>query len=459
MSKRLNYLDCMDVQETLHFVDELVFKKTKKHLDDLQRKIIEDLLDGKTYQKISEENGYNPNHIGEVSRKLYQLLSESLGETINKSNFAWTIESAINSKIFDFGNNHVNYCVDSSELIKNKNNDKEEEIKPEKCYYDLTFAPTVINFYGREKESEILTDWLLNKKTKLVSVLSLKGVGKRHLIKRFIDLNRDEFEVIIWKNLKYPQALDLLLDNLLQVFTSDIQKNTDDKLRELLNYMAGKKCLFIFNEFHNIFADNQFAGHYQPEYKNYQYLLKLITKAEHQSSLILISEEKCDEMHCLDEELYPVKCLDLKGLDNIDIFRNIGLKDENCWLKLLKLYEGNPSYLKDIAVLIKDVYDGRVSEFLEEENIFITAKMQENLTKVFKRLSPIEKQIIQALSQLQKPSSRKELKLSLNLSATDFIKGLQSLQRRYLLTKIQGEEILFNISPILKKFIDNAGIE
>ena len=48
----------MDVQETLHFVDELVFKKTKKHLDDLQRKIIEDLLEGKTYQKISEDNQF-----------------------------------------------------------------------------------------------------------------------------------------------------------------------------------------------------------------------------------------------------------------------------------------------------------------------------------------------------------------------------------------------------------------
>lgn len=85
--------------------------------------------------------------------------------------------------------------------------------------------------------------------------------------------------------------------------------------------------------------------------------------------------------------------------------------------------------------------------------------MQSSLTKVFKRLSPIEKQIIKALSKLQKPSSRNELKSSLNLSATDFIKGLQSLQRRYLLTKIQGEEILFNLSPIFKQFIDNAGIE
>lgn len=35
-----------------------------------------------------------------------------------------------------------------------------------------------------------------------------------------------------------------------------------------------------------------------------------IAHIEHQSSIILISQEQCSEMHCLDEQLYPVKCLE-----------------------------------------------------------------------------------------------------------------------------------------------------
>jgi hypothetical protein len=101
------------------------------------------------------------------------------------------------------------------------------------------------------------------------------------------------------------------------------------------------------------------------------------------------------------------------------------------------MYERNLSYLKDIAVLIKDVYHGCVSEFLQEENIVITAKIKESLTAIIKRLSPIEKQIIQALSNLEKDCSRNELKSSLDCSGDDFIKGLQSLQKRYLLTEIK----------------------
>jgi hypothetical protein len=160
-------------------------------------------------------------------------------------------------------------------------------------------------------------------------------------------------------------------------------------------------------------------------------------------------------MYYSDEKL---DLLELQGLNNRAILNNLGLEDEESCLKLVQMYERNLSYLKDIAVLIKDVYHGCVSEFLQEENILITAKIKESLTAIIKRLSPIEKQIIQALSNLEKDCSRNELKSSLDLSGDDFIKGLQSLQKRYLLTEIKESEILFNLSPVFKKYIKDTGI-
>jgi hypothetical protein len=160
-------------------------------------------------------------------------------------------------------------------------------------------------------------------------------------------------------------------------------------------------------------------------------------------------------MYYSDEKL---DLLELQGLNNRAILNNLGSEDEESWLKVVQLYERNLFYLKDIAVLIQDVYHGCVGEFLQEENIVITAKIKESLTTIIKRLSPIEKQIIQALSNLEKDCSRNELKLSLDLSGDDLIKGLQSLQKRYLLTKIQESEILFNLSPVFKKYIKDTGI-
>lgn len=82
----------MTVTEILQFVDSLVFSETEKHLDDLQKKIIEEIFKGKTYQQIADIYDYDEGYIGDECRKLFKILSEQLGENINKSNFCWTIE-------------------------------------------------------------------------------------------------------------------------------------------------------------------------------------------------------------------------------------------------------------------------------------------------------------------------------------------------------------------------------
>ena len=108
----------------------------------------------------------------------------------------------------------------------------------------------------------------------------------------------------------------------------------------------------------HIFTPGQFAGQYQAEYKDYQNFFTTIAETEHQSNIILIGQEKCAEMQCLDDRLYPVKALELLGLYDINILDNTGLNNQDSWLKLIQLYEGNPTYLKDIASLLQDIYDG-----------------------------------------------------------------------------------------------------
>lgn len=46
---------------------------------------------------------------------------------------------------------------------------------------------------------------------------------------------------------------------------------------------------------------------------------------EHQSSLILISQEQCSEMYYEDEN---IDLLELQELNNQEILNNLGLKDE-----------------------------------------------------------------------------------------------------------------------------------
>ncbi|WP_254174788.1 ATP-binding protein [Planktothrix pseudagardhii] len=455
----------MTVTEILQFVDRLVFSETEQHLDDLQKKIVEQVFKGKTYKQIADIYDYDEGYIGDECRKLFKILSEQLGEDIKKSNFVSTIERLqitsspliihTNSNHSKQNNNHTfNFCIPS---LNNSNNNQEKNLnaKSKSVYHDLTLAPQIINFYNRETELETLSNWILKQNSRLISILGLSGIGKTALVKRFIDLNLDQFEVIIWKSLKYPKPLELLVQDLLNIIKPEDKQTIDAQFKQLLDLFIEKKCLIILDDVQNIFTPGEFAGQYQPEYHSYQNFFTLITETQHQSSLILISQEQCGEMESLDEELYPVKCLELPGLYDTQILNHKGLENDESWLTLINLYEGNPSYLKSIAILIKNIFDGDVAEFLAENELVITQEMRSHFNQLYNRLSPIEQQIVLKFSQFEQSLSRETLRETVELSSTDLINGLQSLQKRYLVTKVKEDKTMFKLSSVLREYLEN----
>lgn len=456
----------MNVTEILQFVDSLVYQHTGKHLDDVQRAVVKGSYEGETYNEIGEKNHFNKSHVGEVGGNLWKILSEALGEDIKKTNCRSVLErlyiqSCDNSlNVYNINGNNNVYTPQILDNNFQRNNTQKSE--PHKnlisAYRDLTLAPRVIKFSNRETELQTLYNWIFNQNTALISVLGLSGIGKTALVRRFIDLNLDSFEVIIWKNLEFTPSLNQVITEILTtVETPEIIKTSP--VCQLLTLLKEKRCLIIIDDVQHIFTPGEFAGQYQAEYKDYQKFFTAIAETEHQSNMILISQEKCAEMQCLDDRLYPVKALELLGLDDINILDNISLNNQDSWLKLIQLYEGNPSYLKDIASLIQDIYDGSVADFLAESSLIITQKMQFNFHNLFNRISPIEQQIILELSKSSQPRSREELQANLPFSSVDFVKGLQSLQSRYIVTKIKPDKTLFKLSPVFREYVSNYWID
>ncbi|MEY3334674.1 MAG: hypothetical protein RLZZ176_2977, partial [Cyanobacteriota bacterium] len=69
-------------------------------------------------------------------------------------------------------------------------------------------------------------------------------------------------------------------------------------------------------------------------------------------------------------------------------------------------------------------------------------------------LTDVEKQILLKIVQNQQPLSRDEIKESLSLSSMEIINGLQSLTRRFLLTKLENDEKqFFNISSVFRQYL------
>lgn len=182
-----------------------------------------------------------------------------------------------------------------------------------------------------------------------MAVLGLTGIGKTTLVKRFIDLNIQKFDVVIWRNLKLVKSLNYLMTDLLKKIRIENQNIliSDEQFTEIFDLLSNQKCLIVLDDVQNIFISGKFAGKYQTQHTEYQNFFQAIAEIEHQSCLILISQEKTQEMTALDRELYPIQCLDLEGLDNLaglEIIQEYKLQDREYWLNLNNMYQGNPLF-------------------------------------------------------------------------------------------------------------------
>jgi hypothetical protein len=113
----------MDTAHILQFVDEVVCAKTGKHLNDLQRKIIEGILKQQKYSDIAGTYGCTAGHAKDVGYKLLHMLSDVFDEPVDKYNLKSVLERQLNLNInfgdrtTNFGNsNTINYINGCSEL-------------------------------------------------------------------------------------------------------------------------------------------------------------------------------------------------------------------------------------------------------------------------------------------------------------------------------------------------------
>mgnify|MGYP006335635837 FL=1 len=129
----------MDLTKVLKYLDEQVVAQTGKHLDSLQIAILKGVINGHKYADIAKEYKCTAGHAKDEAYELWQILSEALGEDLNRSNFRASLErlgvdkSHYKSQIighYVIGGN-INHCSNPSEVKEKAEAENFESISRE----------------------------------------------------------------------------------------------------------------------------------------------------------------------------------------------------------------------------------------------------------------------------------------------------------------------------------------
>ncbi|MDQ2099387.1 MAG: ATP-binding protein [Tychonema bourrellyi B0820] len=454
----------MELKEVLRFADDKVFSKTGKHLDDLQEAILKETLQGRKYAaKVAQDRDCSDGYVRVAASELWKILSDVFGEDVSKVNVRAILERAkfytnfsptIGSENVTV-NNNLNIC---QERARSPTESPNPQPTPKQLHIDLGDAPQIFTFFDRTSELSTLENWITHDRTRLIALLGISGIGKTTLSLRLINQIKTQFDYVIYRSLRFSPTLDATLTNLLQIFSqpSEIPQNIETKISQLLDYLRKYRCLIVLDDVQMLFSSRQLAGQYQTGYEDYQLFFKLIADVCHQSCLILNSWEKPREIARLSKEDHPVRCFELGSLGEAakEILNSQKLTDEETWSTLIDIYQGNPLWLELTATLIRELFGGRVAEFLQCEMPILDEGLQFQLSQPFGRLTAAELAVMVHLANLPEPVAVSRFFNKIPFSPSEIVNAVRYLGSRFLLDTIEQEKItLFSLNPVLKQYV------
>jgi transcriptional regulator with XRE-family HTH domain/Tol biopolymer transport system component len=303
-------------------------------------------------------------------------------------------------------------------------------------------APDVASFYGREWELDLLAEWLVEERCRVVSVLGQGGIGKSALATKVMHHVAKSFEVVIWRSLRDVPSCEALLDSCLQVLApqglSDASSSIEKRQDLLLECLRNRRVLLVYDNVESFLEEGEESGRMRADYEGFARVLRRVAETEHQSCWLLTSREKSSELVPLEGSRAPVRALRLARLDAEACQQLLAEKgvagSTSEHLQLVETYAGNPLALKIVAQTIVDLFDGQIAPFLDQGEV-VFGGVRTLLDEQYIRLSAPEQSVLVWLAILREPVNLQELLkvLGVPVPRSQVLEAVESLHRRSLI--------------------------
>jgi len=322
-------------------------------------------------------------------------------------------------------------------------------------------ALAVTNFYGREWELDLLAEWVVEERCRVVSALGQGGIGKSALATQVMHRVAEDFEVVIWRSLRDVPTYEALLDSCLQVLAPqalrDASSSPERRQDLLLECLRSRRVLLVYDNLESFLEEGEDSGRLRAGYEGFSRVLRRVAETEHQSCLLLTSREKPGDLVPLEGIRAPVRALRLARLDAgacQQLLAEKGVAGSTSeQLRLVEAYAGNPLALKIVSRTIVELYDGQIFPFLEQGEV-VFGGVRALLDEQYARLSALEQSMLLWLAILREPVNLPELQavLGVPLPRAQVLEAIDSLRRRSLIERCR-QQGSFTLQSVVMEFV------
>ena len=285
--------------------------------------------------------------------------------------------------------------------------------------------PRPLRFYGREAELKTLGQWINQERCRLVGIFGLGGQGKSTLMAHWLRTHcsprsaadilpglenqpKAAFAHILWCSLSSPPPLTKLLQEWLfalsGIQSAALPARLEQQLALLLSYLRQQRCLVVLDNLEHVLPPSPMGDPINGLPVDYAALLHGLATGEHQSCLVVISQQRPTTFSRWEEHTPAIRSLHLQGLSetaSLQLLSVNGLSGPAC-LTLARRYAGCPLALLVAAEAIQELFAGNTESFLNIK-IWISADLYTQINQQFVALGVAEQTLLLWLALAQTP--------------------------------------------------------